>query len=271
MFERKQPKVSIVIPSWFNQSQHGRYCQHETFWFAQECLRRLYAVTGRNDYEVIIVDNGSTITDEDVAGLEFNLTPSEYWKMADVLIRNKENLGFAPACNQGFAMARGEYVICLNNDILVWPGWLDTMINDFEGNPAKPNNIGILMPALVLDLRDARKALEMETIDLSSHRDQFGVKAEFGSLWMAKKDTLNKVAQNRDGYQVFDEKFLLGMGEDRWLYREVRMLGLETYRTHNTRVFHIGNMTIGKVKDRRDYTGTNREYLAQLKKEHNID
>lgn len=289
MYDRKIPKVSIIIPSWFKEDQHGKYCKNETYWFASECIKRLFAVTPKDLFELIIIDNGSTLNDNLIFTSEMppeaigigevfmpehlrNLMPmSQYWGSADILVRNKKNLGFAPACNQGFAIARGEYIVCLNNDILVWPGWLETMIDDFETNKNRPDNIGMLMPALALDLRDARKALELPMINLKAHHDVFSSRAEFGSLWMAPRAILRQVAANRDGYQVFDENFKLGMGEDRWLYREIRMLGYETYRTHNTRVFHQGNMTIGKVKDRRDYTGANREYLAELKKKHNID
>jgi hypothetical protein len=45
------------------------------------------------------------------------------------------------------------------------------------------------------------------------------------------------------------------------------MFGYETYRTHKTRVFHQGNMTISKVDDRKEFTSKNREYLEEKRKE----
>jgi len=206
-------------------------------------------------YELIIVDNGSISYTGEISCYY------SYFSEADVLIRNRKNLGFAPACNQGFALARGEFVICLNNDILVWPGWLEEMVRTFDLDVFQPP-LGVLMPALVKNLRDGREAIKLEKIDLTSNHDQYGPHAEFGSLWMMRRSLMEEIRQ-RDGY-VFDENFRGGFGEDRDLWDRVRLLGYETYRTHNTRVFHQGNMSMTKLANRKElFTFPNREYLAQ--------
>lgn len=266
MYKRKDPKVSIIIPSWFTTEQHGKYGKHETFWFAVNCLRKLIERTPREDYELIIIDNGSTLNDKNITDeleeLKQYSFPSEYWATADILIRNKENLGFGPACNQGFALARGEYVCCLNNDVLVWTGWLEAMLEPF--NLPFDTPVGVSMPALMKQTRDAREALDLENIDLTTNNDKYGIGAEFGSLWVAPMELLQRLVK-RDGY-VFDEHFKLGMSEDRDLWDRMRTLGHETCRTHKTRVFHQGNLTIGKVPDRKKYTERNREYLSEKRK-----
>ena len=38
------------------------------------------------------------------------------------------NLGFPAAINQGLRQARGEYLVLLNNDVVVTEGWLDHLI-----------------------------------------------------------------------------------------------------------------------------------------------
>lgn len=260
-------QISIIIPSWFSEEQHGKYGKHETYWFAVECIIRLFNATNREEIEIIIIDNGSTITDESAVSIT-GVKPELYWGLADILIRNKTNLGFAPSCNQGFALAKGEYVVCINNDILVWEGWDDALIEllNTDLNP-KP---GLVMPALMKETRDARESLKYkkEDLNLKTNHDKVGLKAEFGSLWMCRKSLLDELIKT-DGY-IFDENFKLGMGEDRDLYDRVRLLGYETYRSHKTRVFHQGNMTIGKVKNRKDYTTKNREYLAEKRKKRNL-
>jgi len=282
-FKRIRPKVSIVIPSWFTPTQHGRYGKHETFWFAGECLHRLLEVTPTELFELIIIDNGSTLsssdlqdhfkdeydTSIDISKLDKDFkyfTPENYWHAADITIRNKINLGFGPACNQGFALARGEFIVCLNNDILVWEGWLETMLEDFvycEENLHPP--CGVLMPALEKTHKDAREELKLKTPDLSKNKGQFAGQAEFGSLWMIKKSLMDELKQ-KDGY-YFDEQFLGGFQEDRDLWRRIRQMGYETYRTHNTRVYHLGNLTMSKLENRKIYTNANRE---KFKKKWNI-
>jgi GT2 family glycosyltransferase len=51
------------------------------------------------------------------------------------IVRNRENLGFARACNQGAETAAGDYIIFLNNDTLVHPGWLAPLIDELDNRP----------------------------------------------------------------------------------------------------------------------------------------
>ena len=48
------------------------------------------------------------------------------------LIENKENRGFAAGNNQGVAAASGEYVMLLNNDVVVSAGWLELLVESLE-------------------------------------------------------------------------------------------------------------------------------------------
>ncbi len=78
-------------------------------------------------HELIVVDNHST---DDTPALlaEHPLAPR--------VIRNDENKGFARACNQGAAAARGEFVLFLNNDTVPEPGWLAPMLDVLRAEPA---------------------------------------------------------------------------------------------------------------------------------------
>ena len=84
-------------------------------------------------YELIIVDNGSK--DE---------TRQLVKKLADRAILNPENVGFAAGMNQGARAAQGEYLVFLNNDVTVPPGWLSKLV---EASQAI-EGVGIVAPAV---------------------------------------------------------------------------------------------------------------------------
>lgn len=51
------------------------------------------------------------------------------------IIQNPENNGFCAAYNLGLANCTGEYFICLNNDVIVKPDWIDHLVRVAEADP----------------------------------------------------------------------------------------------------------------------------------------
>lgn len=77
-------------------------------------------------YEVVIVDNAST-----------DGTLDELVRVRGAkILRNARNLGFGPANNQGAAMARGRYLLLLNSDAWVRPGWLAPLLETADADPS---------------------------------------------------------------------------------------------------------------------------------------
>lgn len=76
--------------------------------------------------EIIVVDNASPTEDPSPIGQRFPEVQ---------LVRAPENLGFAGGNNLGLAQARGEYVLFLNNDTEVTPGFLEPLVELFEADP----------------------------------------------------------------------------------------------------------------------------------------
>jgi GT2 family glycosyltransferase len=116
---RLVPLCSIVIPV-FNRAQ-----------FTKVCLLAIEKSVPADQlpYEVIVVDNGST--DETP---ELLSTWSSSRGNARVISMG-HNAGFASACNEGARLARGQYVVLLNNDTLPIPGWLEKMVALAEKEP----------------------------------------------------------------------------------------------------------------------------------------
>lgn len=112
----KRPEVTIVIVT-YNQLP-----------YTKQCLQLISEQTQDVDYEIVLVDNGSTdgtveyFKDLERLGLDYHI------------IYNKDNKGFAAGCNQGIKASKGKHVCLLNNDTAPQPKWLRSMVDLAESN-----------------------------------------------------------------------------------------------------------------------------------------
>ena len=70
-------------------------------------------------HEIILVDDGST---DDTRTWLATLAPPFR------VVLNERNLGYAGANNRAIALARGDYLALLNNDLILLPRWLEPML-----------------------------------------------------------------------------------------------------------------------------------------------
>jgi GT2 family glycosyltransferase len=90
--------------------------------FTRLCFQALIRHT-RQPWELIVVDNGSSDgTAAYLAGAQ------DLAAVAVTVVTNARNLGFPAAINLGLQVARGEFLVLLNNDVVVTDGWLDQLI-----------------------------------------------------------------------------------------------------------------------------------------------
>jgi GT2 family glycosyltransferase len=120
---RALPKVSIVIPVYNGPT------------YVLECLAALAAHTAGVDYEVIAIDDAS---EEETAALLRSIGNIR-------LLRNDRNLGFLLTCNRCLEIAKGRFLVFLNSDAQVQPGWLGAMLAAFETE----KRVGAVGPKLV--------------------------------------------------------------------------------------------------------------------------
>lgn len=119
--KRNQRKIiTIIIVNWNNKD------------ILRDCLNSIYHTHNVSKYEIIVVDNHSE--DDSI-----ELIKSEFLDV--VLLENDENLGFTRANNQAIKIARGNYILLLNNDTVVTNTYcFDRMIELMEKKP----QVGIL-------------------------------------------------------------------------------------------------------------------------------
>lgn len=119
----EHPHASVVIPV------HGA-CAHTL-----RCLRALALHPPATPFEVIVVDDASP--DDSLARLR---------QIGGLRLHARaHNGGFIAACNDGAALARGQFLILLNNDTVPQPGWLDALLAPFNESP----DVGLVGARLV--------------------------------------------------------------------------------------------------------------------------
>ncbi len=109
----KNPKVSIIIVN---------YNGKRTFKKSLDSIRR--SDFPKDEVEIIVVDNNST--DGSLAILR------KYPGV--ILIKNKDNRGFAEGNNIGIKKSKGEFIVLLNNDIIIKKDWIKRGIATMENN-----------------------------------------------------------------------------------------------------------------------------------------
>ncbi len=109
-----QPRCSIIIPV-YNWASLTR-----------QILECLLAQPPAVPAEIIVVDDGSRdLTPRLLAGYGGKIR----------VVTHAANQGYASACNDGAAVAAGEYLVLLNNDTLPRAGWLDALVRHADAHP----------------------------------------------------------------------------------------------------------------------------------------
>ena len=105
MKKEKHPLVSVVIPNYNGEA------------FIENCLDSLRGQTF-NDFEIVVVDDGSTDSSVEIIRKHY----------PDIcLFINENNSGFDASVNRGIKNSRGDYLLLLNNDVVVEADFVEAL------------------------------------------------------------------------------------------------------------------------------------------------
>jgi O-antigen biosynthesis protein len=164
------------------------------------------------------------------------------------IVLNDRNVGFGPAANQGADRARGRYLVFLNGDALVQPGWLEPLVESLEGDPlagaAVPkflNGDGTLQEAGGLVFGDGSTRMYGHGEDPGKARYRFRRYVDYGSAacLAIRRSTFLEAGG-------FDPVYVPAYCEDVDLQLALRGRGLRTVYEPRSEVVHARFGSAGK-------------------------
>lgn len=207
-------KIQIIIPAINLWNKYTKNC--------------INSIKTKYEHRILLIDNGSTDETKEEAG---KLVSNNFAHK-----RNEETWGCAKSWNYGIkdAFERGyDYVLILNNDILLHPETIDKLVERME---SKPIDDGIAM-ITCLDVRNECKKpdnifklLSLGKVDVEESRHP-----NF-SAFMINKECWNKVGE-------FDENFKPCYFEDNDYHHRIELAGMRAICLPTAMFYHYGSRT----------------------------
>lgn len=193
--------------------------------------------------EIIVVDNASPTDNPQPLAAQFPEIR---------LLRSARNLGFAGGNNLGVRVARGEYLLFINNDTEVEPGLLEPLLAVFGQHP----RAGIVSPKIVFHhTPDARiqyagshgispwtgrgRTIGSQEPDRGQHNGSYRTGLAHGACMLLPRRVLQAVG-------LMPEQYFLYYEEHDWC-QMVQRAGYECHYVGCTTVRHKESVSVGRV------------------------
>ncbi len=215
--------TSIVIVT-RNQLQHTR-----------RCIGSIRACTATLPYQLIVVDNGSG---------DFTRQYVRECGGDVILQENESNRGFPAAANQGIAQSTGDFVLLLNNDTIVTPGWLERMLAAMRSMPdtglVGPCSNAVHGPQRVKATYDTTGLHDLDEFAARFARCHAGRTQEtdvlVGFCLLIRREVIDRIG-------MLDEGFGIGTYEDYDYCRRAAAHGYRLFIAADAYVHHVGTVT----------------------------
>ena len=221
--------------------------------YLRECIASIYEFTHEISFEIIIVDNASTVRDFDLL--------AEYFPSVTI-VKSLRNLGFARANNLGFRHSSGDCLLFLNPDTKLVAPAINVMLERLQSLP----NAGVvgckhLNPDLSLQTSCIQRfptilnqLIDIEYFRLRSPNSRLWgigplfsnnplptqVEAISGACMMLKRGVFEKAGMFSEDYFMYAEDLDL-------CYKVVRS-GFGNYYVGETSLIHYGGVSSGQHK-----------------------
>lgn len=217
---QRRPRVSVVIPTYARID-----LLHEA----------IASVLPARQAELIVVDNNSP----DRIGQQISRTYGPNVRV----VHMRRNTFYAGAVNAGFAAARGEILVALNDDAFIETDWVASILDTFDSNPRAGT-----VASLVIRREDGRVDSAGDQLDVSGRATNIGhgtAVSEHCKWRRVFSASGSCAAYRRSALQVsglFDERFG-GYYEDVDLGFRLQLAGFECIYNPQCRASHIGGAT----------------------------
>lgn len=231
--------VSVTIVTW-NSAQH-----------LGECFASL-AQQDCRDFEVVIVDNASSDQTRKILG-----DVESRWRV----IYNDSNAGFAAGQNQAIAASAGEWVLCLNPDVLLSPDFISALVRAGETHPEAGSLCGKLLRWDAAAQRHRTKIIDStgifftrnmrhldrgaEEVDSGQYERMQYVFGATGAAAMFRRDFIRSVSVEGE---FFDEEFF-AFREDADLAWRAQLMGWKCFYVPSAVAWHVRRVTPERRRD----------------------
>ena len=210
-----------------------------------QCLKAIYDTAVGFDFEVWLVDNGSSDGSVTAARKRFPKIHA---------IENSQNLGFAAANNQALRKMRGRYAVLINTDAFLKPGAIQSLFDFMEKTPAAAMACGQLQnpdgskqnsiapfPSLI-------SLVANETLLRTFFPEKYPSKRQYylnpievdsciGACIMVRKRAIDTVG-------LLDERYFFFLEETDWALR-MKNYGWRIFFVPSAKIVHEQGKTVG--------------------------